>query len=256
VAEGDTIHRAAARLREALEGKHIREAETPNPRSGLGPRVGSMRGRRVESVEARGKNLLLHFDDDLVLHSHMGMNGSWQVYPLRARWRKPRGAAWLVLSTKSRRAVQFGGPTLALMREAELARHPRLARLGPDILAEEFTIDEGVAALRRAEPSRQVGDALLDQRLVCGVGNLFKSEGCFAAEVDPWRSVGDLSDEELTRVVAETEALMRAGLEGRRGERRVYRRAKLPCPRCGAPLRARRQGDDARTTYWCGRCQV
>jgi endonuclease VIII len=255
VAEGDTIHRAAARLGEALEGRHIREAETPNPRSGLGRRAASIEGRRVEAVEARGKNLLLHFDDDLVLHSHLGMNGAWHVYPLRGRWRKPRRSAWLVLSTKSNRAVQFGGPTLALMREAELARHPRLARLGPDILGEEFSAATGAEALRRAEPGREIGDALLDQRLICGVGNVFKSEGCFAAEVDPWRSVGELSDEELERVVSETEALMGAGLQGRRPERQVYKRAKLPCPRCGAPLRARRQGDDARTTYWCGRCQ-
>jgi endonuclease VIII len=255
VAEGDTIHRAAGRLREALEGKHVRQAETPNPRSGLGPRASAMRGRRVESVEARGKNLLLHFDDDLVLHSHMGMNGSWHVYPPRARWRKPRGAAWLVLSTRSSEAVQFGGPTLALMREAELARHPRLARLGPDILAGDFDVETGVHALRGAEQGRAIGDALLDQRLISGVGNLFKSEGCFAAAIDPWRPVGELSDEELARIVAETERLMRDGLDGRRRERQVYRRAKLPCPRCGAPLRARRQGDDARTTYWCGRCQ-
>ena len=255
MAEGDTIHRAAARLREALEGRHVREAETPNPRSGLGPRAGAMKGRRVESVEARGKNLLVHFDGDLVLHSHMGMNGSWHVYPLRGRWRRPRGAAWLVLATKSSQAVQFGGPTLALMREAELARHPRLARLGPDVLADDFDVETGVRALRGAELSRELGDALLDQRLVCGVGNLFKSEGCFAAEIDPWRAVGELDEEELARVVAETERLMRAGLEGRRAAPSVYRRAKLPCPRCGAPLRARRQGDDARSTYWCGRCQ-
>lgn len=255
MAEGDTIYRAAARLSEALEGKHIREVETPNPRSGLGKRVEALRGRTLQRAEARGKNLLLHFDDDLVLHSHLGMNGAWHVYPLRARWRRARGGAWLVLSTKSQRAVQFGGPTLALMREAELARHPRLARLGLDILAENFEAGRGVEALRGAGPDRQLGDALLDQRLICGVGNVFKSEGCFAAGLDPWRRLGDLGDSELERVVAETEALMHAGLEGRRPERQVYKRAKLPCPRCGAPLRVRGQGDEARTTYWCGRCQ-
>jgi endonuclease-8 len=255
LAEGDTIHRAAARLAEALEGRHVRDAETPNPRSGLGTRVERLRGRRVEAVEARGKNLLLHFEDDLVLHSHMGMNGSWHVYPRHGRWRRSRAAAWLVLTTKSNQAVQFGGPTLALMSEAELSRHPRLARLGPDILGDDFTAERGAAALRGAEPGRQIGDALLDQRLIGGVGNVFKSEGCFAAEVDPWRAVAELSEQELLRVVAETEALMRAGLAGRRSERRVNRRAKLPCPRCGAPLRARGQGDDNRTTYWCGRCQ-
>lgn len=255
MAEGDTIHRAATRLAEALEGRHIRDAETPNPRSGLGRRVESLRGRKLERVEARGKNLLLHFDDDLVLHSHLGMNGAWHVYPLRARWRKSRGSAWLVLSTKSNRAVEFGGPTLALMSEAELARHPRLRRLGPDILGADFSAEQGAAALRGAGAERQLGEALLDQRLICGVGNVFKSEGCFAAEVDPWRRIRELSDAELQHVVAETEALMRAGLEGRRSEPQVYRRAKLPCPRCGAPLRARGQGDDNRTTYWCGRCQ-
>jgi len=255
VAEGDTIHRAASRLAEALEGRHIREAETPNPRSGLGSAVESLRGRRLERVEARGKNLLLHFADDLVLHSHLGMNGAWDVYPRRARWRRSRGGAWLVLSTKSTQAVQFGGPTLTLMGERELARHPRLARLGPDILGEGFSVEQGVKALRRAGSERQLGDALLDQRLICGVGNVFKSEGCFAAELDPWRKLGGLSDEELGRAVAETERLMRIGLEGRRAERQVYKRVKLPCPRCGAPLRARGQGDDNRTTYWCGRCQ-
>lgn len=255
MAEGDTIHRAAARLTAALEGRHIREAETPNPRSGLGSTVESLRGRRLERVEARGKNLLLHFDDDLVLHSHMGMNGAWHVYPRRARWRRSRGGAWLVLSTKAQQAVQFGGPTLALMRETELARHPRLARLGPDILGDRFSVEQGVEALRGAGPERQLGGALLDQRLVCGIGNVYKSEGCFAAELDPWRRIGELSDEELSRVVSETETLMRTGLEHRRPERQVYKRAKLPCPRCGAPLRARGQGDDNRTTYWCGRCQ-
>lgn len=255
MAEGDTIHRAAARLAEALEGRHIREAEAPNPRSGLGGSVESLRGCRVEGVEARGKNLLLHFDADLVLHSHLGMNGAWHVYPLRARWRRSRASAWLILSTKSRRAVQFGGPTLTLMREAELARHPRLARLGPDILAGDFEVERGVEALRRAGAERQLGEALLDQRLICGVGNVFKSEGCFAAGLDPWRQVAELTEDELARLVAETEALMRAGFEGRRPERQVYKRARLPCPRCGAPLRARGQGDGNRTTYWCGRCQ-
>jgi endonuclease VIII len=255
VAEGDTIHRTRARLAETLEGRRIRRAEAPNPRSGLGRHVEQLRGRTLERVEARGKNLLLHFSDDLVLHSHLGMNGGWHVYPARARWRRARAAAWLVLSTKAADAVQFGGPTLALMREAELARHPRLARLGPDILAPGFEVRRGAEALRGAGPERELGDALLDQRLISGVGNVFKSEGCFAAELDPWRRIGDLGDDELTRAIAETEALMRAGLEGRRSERQVYKRAKLPCPRCGAPLRARRQGDDARTTYWCGRCQ-
>jgi endonuclease-8 len=255
VPEGDAIHRAAATLAEALAGRRLRDAEAPNPRSGLGDRVATLRGRTLERAEARGKHLLLHFDGGLVLHSHLGTNGSWQVYERRARWRRPRGAAWLVLSTGSRHAVEFGGSTLELLDEATLARHPRLSRLGPDILDPGFDARRGAAALRAAGPGRQLGDALLDQGLVAGIGNVFKREGCFAAEIDPWRPIGELGDDELIRVVAETSALMRAGVEGRRPERRVYRRAKLPCPRCGAPLRARGQGDANRTTYWCGRCQ-
>jgi endonuclease VIII len=255
VAEGDTILRVAGRLAEALEGKRIKSAESPNPRCGLGERVRALHGRTLRSVEARGKHLLLHFDGDLVVHSHLGMKGTWHVYPRRARWRRPRGSAWLVLSTSASDAVQFGGPTLALLREAEVARHPQLAALGPDILAADFTPERAVASLRRGGPERELGDVLLDQRLIAGVGNVFKSEGCHAAEVDPWRKLGALSDAELQRVVSETASLMRGALERRRQEPRVYRRAKLPCPRCGAPLRARGQGDANRTTYWCGRCQ-
>jgi len=255
VAEGDTIHRTAARLNEVLAGKQIREVETPNPRSGLGTAMDSVRGRRMERAEARGKHLLLHSDGGLVLHSHLGMKGAWHVYPRRARWRRPRGSAWLILSTRSNHAAQFGGPTLALMSGRELARHPTLAQLGPDILGEDFTVERGVEALRSGGAEHQLGEALLDQRLICGVGNVYKSEGCFVAEIDPWRLMGELSDADLARVVEETRALMRTGLEGRRPDRQVYRRAKRPCPRCGAPLRARGQGDANRTTYWCGRCQ-
>jgi endonuclease-8 len=255
VAEGDTIHRTARRLDEALAGKPISEAASPNPRAALGSSVERLRGARLERAEARGKHLLLHFDRDLVVHSHLGMNGAWQVYPRRARWRRPRRSAWLVLSTNARDAAQFGGSTLALMTERELRRHPRLARLGPDVLDPRFTPERGVMALRAAAPETQLGEALLDQGVIAGIGNVYKSEGCFAARLSPWRRLGELSDDELRQVVGETAALMRSSLEGGRPERRVYRRAKLPCHACGAPLRARGQGDANRTTYWCGRCQ-
>jgi endonuclease-8 len=255
VAEGDTIHRAARRLEDALAGKPIREAVSPNPRAALGSSVERLRGTRLERAEARGKHLLLHFDD-LVVHSHLGMNGSWHVYPRRARWRRPRRSAWLVLSTKAQHAAQFGGSTLALLTEPELRRHPRLATLGPDVLDPSFTAQLGVTALRSASPETQLGEALLDQGVIAGIGNVYKSEGCFAARLSPWRPLRELSDDELGRVVEATAALMRSSLEGSRPERHVYRRAKFPCPRCGAPLRARGQGDSNRTTYWCGRCQA
>jgi endonuclease VIII len=255
VAEGDTIHRAARRLDDALAGKPIREATSPNPRAALGSSVERLRGTRLERAEARGKHLLLHFDGGLVVHSHLGMNGFWHVYPRRARWRRPRRSAWLVLSTKAQHAAQFGGSTLTLSTESELRRNPRLATLGPDILDPTFTAELGARALRATSPETQLGEAMLDQGVIAGIGNVYKSEGCFAARLNPWRSLGELSDEELRRVVGETASLMRLSLEGNRPERRVYRRAKLPCPACGAPLRARGQGDANRTTYWCGRCQ-
>jgi endonuclease VIII len=255
LAEGDTIHRAARRLGEALTGKPIREAVAPNPRAALGGSVERLRGRRLQRAEARGKHLLLHFDDGIVIHSHLGMRGAWHVYPRRARWRRPRGSAWLVLSTKSHDAAQFGGSILELLTEPELRRHPRLARLGPDLLDPDFTPQRGVAALRSAPPQTQLGEALLDQGVIAGIGNVYKSEGCFVARLSPWRPLAELSDEELHRMVEATTALMRQSLEGRSPERQVYRRGKLPCPACGAPLRARGQGEANRTTYWCGRCQ-
>jgi endonuclease VIII len=256
MAEGDTIHRTARRLGDALGGKPIREAASPNPRAGLGSSVERLRGTRLEQAEARGKHLLLHFDNGLVVHSHLGMKGIWHLYPRRARWRRARGSAWLILSTKSQHAVQFRGSTLALMSEPELRRNPVIRSLGPDVLGADFTARRGAEALRSAPPETQLGEALLDQRVISGIGNVFKSEGCFEARLNPWRPLGELCDEELERVVEATTDLMRRSLDGDRPQLQVYRRAKLPCPACGAPLRARGQGDANRTTYWCGRCQA
>src|SRR6476469_4210563 len=151
-------------------------------------------------VEAHGKHLMLGFGE-LSLHSHLGMSGGWHFYRPAARWRRPRSSAWAVLAGGGWEAVQFGGPTLRVMTTRRLRRDPQLARLGPDILAPGFGPEPVIAALR-ADPSRRLGDALLDQHLVAGIGNIFKSEACFAARVDPWRAVGDLSDEELRAVLA------------------------------------------------------
>jgi len=250
MAEGDTILRAARRLDAALTGQTV-AASAPNPR-GRAARVDRLDGRRLERVSSHGKNLLLHFGD-LVLHSHMGMNGSWHTYPRGARWRKPRRSAWAVLAGESAEAVQFGGPTLRLLPAARLPRDPQLARLGPDILAPELDLDALVAALR-GDPTRGLGDALLDQNLVAGIGNIFKSEACFAAGVDPWRPLGDLDDEELRAVLAAARELMLEAVASGRHTYAVYR-ARRPCPTCGGRVAARGQGDANRTTYWCPRCQ-
>jgi endonuclease-8 len=250
MAEGDTILRAARRLDAALTGEPV-AASAPNPR-GRACGVERLDGRHLERVESRGKNLLLHFGD-LVLHSHMGMNGSWHVYPHGGRWRKPRRSAWVVLAGASNEAVQFGGPTLRLIPAARLARDPQLVLLGPDILADELDPERVVRSLR-ADPTRALGDALLDQTLVAGIGNIFKSEACFAARVDPWRPIEDVSDEELRSVLEAARALMLEAVATGRHTYAVYR-ARRPCPNCAGRIAVRGQGDANRTTYWCPRCQ-
>jgi endonuclease-8 len=253
VAEGDTILRLARRFESTLLGEAV-AAQAPNPR-GKAARIERLDGRTLAGVEARGKHLLLDFGE-LSLHSHLGMNGGWHLYRHGARWRRPRSAAWAVLSGGDWDAVQFGGPTLRVMPTARLRRDPQLVRLGPDILAEEFDTDATIAAMR-ADPSRGLGDALLDQHLVAGIGNIFKSEACFAARIDPWRRIADLSDEELRAVLVAAREQMQAAVEsGGRHQFRVYKRRQGACPRCRGRISSRGQGDDNRTTYWCPRCQV
>lgn len=252
MAEGDTILRLARRFEATLVGETV-GAAAPNPR-GRAAGIDRLDGRRLEGVEARGKHLLLDFGE-LSLHSHLGMSGGWHLYRSGARWRRPRSSAWAVLSGGDWDAVQFGGPTLKVMPTARLRRDPQLTRLGPDILAEDFDAAAVIAAMR-ADPSRGLGDALLDQHLVAGIGNIFKSEACFAARIDPWRRIGDLTDEELQAVLTAARALMLEAVESGRHPHRVYRRRQGACPRCRGRISSRGQGDDNRTTYWCPRCQA
>jgi endonuclease VIII len=226
------------------------------PGNGRGSAAGVQRldGRRLDRVEAHGKHLVLRFGD-LALHSHLGMSGSWHVYPSGQRWRKPRSAAWVVLAGDDAEAVQFGGPTLRVLPVERLRRDPVLAQLGPDILAAELDLD-AVAQNLRASPQRELGDALLDQRLVAGIGNIFKSEACFAAGADPWLPVGQLSDGELQAVLEAGRRLMQESVAHGRATFKVYRRGGQPCPVCGAPIAARGQGDANRRAYWCPRCQA
>jgi endonuclease VIII len=253
MAEGDTILRIAGRLEDVLAGEAV-SVRTPGRRRPDG-RASALDGRTLLGAESRGKHLLIRFEGGLVLHSHLGMNGGWHIYRAGEPWRRSRSNAWIVLTGSRAEAVNFGGSSMRIVREAELGRDPRLARLGPDVLDPSVTDEEAAASLRRAEPRIGLGDALLDQTLLAGVGNIFKSEGCFAARADPWAPVADLDDEELERVVAATRRLMEKAVETGRRPQRVYRRTRRPCPRCRTPIRSRGQGDDARTTYWCPRCQ-
>ena len=255
MAEGDSILRLARRLGTALDGAAV-EVRTPGPRRPEGRGAAALEGRTVESVESRGKHLLIRFTGGLVLHSHLGMRGGWHLYRTGERWRRPPGSAWIVLAANGVEAVNFGGSFLRVATDAELARDRRLATLGPDILAADLDPRRAVASLRGAGASTELGEALLDQSAIAGIGNIFKSEGCFAAALSPWRALSELSDAELEAVTDATRELMLDAVETGRQPHRVYRRAGRPCPRCRTTLRARRQGDSARTTYWCPSCQT
>jgi endonuclease VIII len=240
--EGDAIHRAARRL-QVLVGQKL-EVETPHPRAAVKQLAPRLDGRRLESVEAIGKNLLFRFEGGLVLRSHLRMKGRWRVL---GRDAPVFGTPWLVLKGEEHAGVLWNGPVLELDRG--IAR-----RLGPDILADAPDYDEMVARLRR-EQQRQIGDALLDQRLVAGIGNVWKVESLWAERVSPWRRVADVSEEELRAVLVTAARLMRDSLNAVPGTRHVYRRKGHMCPRCGTPVKSWPQGDDARMAYWCPECQ-
>lgn len=252
--EGDSILRVARRMRALLEGSEV-SVRTPGPRRPDGLPVSELEGRTLERVESRGKHLLLHFDGGLVLHSHLGMKGGWHLYAEGERWRRPPGQAWIVLRGAGVEAVNFGGSRLRLVPETQLGRDPRLARLGPDLLADDFDPAVAAARIRSAGPDLKVGDALLGQRLVAGIGNIFRSEGCFAVGLNPRTPVGEVTDEELVGVLEATRELMLEAVETGRQPKQVYRRAGMPCPRCGTRIVSQALGETARTTYWCPSCQ-
>ncbi len=173
------------------------------------------------------------------------------------RWRRSARRAWLVLSRAGHDVVEFDGPLLELITEGRRRFDQRLAALGPDVLAVEFDRELFLRRLRADDPTRPFGDALLDQRNVAGIGNIWKAEGCWEAAIDPWRAVGAVSDSEAVAVIEGIRPRMaRSASEGPRSiEPRVYRRVGRPCPRCEAPIASRGQGDANRTTYWCQGCQ-
>jgi endonuclease VIII len=256
--EGDTIHSAARRIRAVLVGRPVVEIQTPQPRHAMDRWPERLAGRAVTSVDAHGKHLFIRFEGDLTLHSHLRMNGWWGVYPRGRRWSRSPRRAWLVLRTAEHEVVEFDGPVLELMTESRSRFDRRLAALGPDVLAGELDERAVLARLRQDDQTRGVGDALLDQRNLAGVGNVWKSEGCFRVGLDPWRPLGKVGDDEALAVVREIRERMQASVDGGGFPRdiQVYDRSGRPCPRCGGRIRARGQGDDNRTTYWCPACQA
>jgi endonuclease-8 len=243
--EGDSLHRAAQRL-QVLTGQRV-EVETPHPRAATKRLAERLDGKVLEGVEAVGKNLLLRFEGGLVLRSHLRMTGRWRVGP---RGSTRTGRPWLVLRGAEHEAVLWNGPVLELGTEARTRR-----RLGPDILEEPPDYDEMLARLRAVPQDREVGDALLDQRLVAGIGNLWKAEALWEARVSPWRALADVKDEELRETLEAAHRLMASSVAGARPLRHVYRRPARPCRRCGTVIRSYPQGDAARIAYWCPGCQ-
>ncbi len=255
--EGDTIHYAASRIRAVLERRVPEEILTPQPRHQLDRWPARLAGRRLGSVDVHGKHLFLRFEGGLTLHSHLRMSGSWAVYGDGQRWRRARRRAWLVMRCGGWQVVQFDGPVLELMSDARTRSEPALSALGPDVLGESFDEQEFLRRLRSDDPRRPIGDALLDQRTVAGIGNLWKAESCFAAALSPWRATSEVRDEEALATIAFARERMaqsaRDGFEAR--PRAVYRRAGEPCQRCGAAIRQRGQWEDNRLTFWCPGCQ-
>jgi endonuclease-8 len=257
--EGDTIYRTADVMRRTLRHDRITAARS---RPG-GARLERVVGARVAGVGTRGKHLLVGFDHGLTLHTHLHMHGSWHRYRPGERWRRSAHDAVAVLETDSAVAVCFEAPTVELIDTRALPLHPVLSRLGPDLLDDEFDMADALGRLGSSR--RSIGEALLDQRLVAGIGNVYRSELLALARVDPFAAGCDLPDATLrelleaarTQLRFNTDGEMRATVPGApRGERWVYRRAGLPCRRCGTRIRSATVGRPVRRLYWCPDCQA
>lgn len=260
--EGDSVHRAAARLHAALAGRPLTRSDLRVPRFA----TADLTGRSTLDVTPRGKHLLARFEGGLTLHSHLRMDGAWHVFPVGARWRGgPDYEVRAVLGTAEHTAVGYRLPVLELIRTSD--EDQAVGHLGPDLLGPDWDPDRAAANLLAA-PDRPLGEALLDQRNLAGIGNIYKSELCFLAQATPWTPVGALPDPPATlpRLAGAAQRLLAANI-GDRGSRRnttgihrpgrelfVYGRTHRPCLRCGAPVREAPQDD--RPTYWCPRCQT
>jgi endonuclease VIII len=263
--EGDTIFRTAEVLRAALAGRRITDARAQaGPGLRRVPDLSRVVASTVVSVEARGKHVLIGFDNGLTLRTHLRMKGSWHRYRPGEPWRLPMRHASAILETAESVAVLFNAPTVELLTDADLRRSRALRELGPDLLSRSFDADEALRRLRDRDPD-ELGNALLDQRAVAGIGNVYKSEVAFLERLDPWAPVAAFTDEELLAALGTARRLLQANTRG--GARVttasaapgeglwVYGRSGRPCRRCGTVVRSARQGELARNTFWCPRCQ-
>lgn len=261
--EGDTIFQTAAALRPLLVGQRVVAARARTP----GPRIERVIGSHVTAVEPLGKHMLIRFDNGLALHTHLRMGGTWHRYAPGERWRIAAWKARIVLEVPDHVVVCFNAPVAELMEDRATALHPALVSLGPDLLRDDFDAEEAFRRLR-SRADVDIAEALVDQRSVAGVGNVFKSEILFVETLNPWTHVASLPDDKLHAVIDTARRLLRdntnparphrvttRGDPSARGSLWVYGRANRPCPRCGTPIRVQRQGQLNRTTYWCPRCQ-
>ena len=255
--EGDTIWRAARRIREAMAGRVIVAAASSSSAS-LGDRVV---GSSLESVESRGKHLLLHTSAGTTVHTHLGMNGRWRVTAANASMDVQRAAAvlapkWVFIECDGSRAVCERAAVVQVLRRRDLALHPVLRSLGPDVLASGGIAGKDAVPRARAAAQATIGELLLDQRVVAGVGNIWRCETLFVCGTDPATPVANLDDTELGGILGTASRLMTANREGR-SRLWVYRRSGLPCLRCGTAVRsAPLGGTNPRTVYWCPHCQA
>ena len=261
--EGDTIFQTAAALRPLLVGQQIVAASARQP----GPRIERVIGSHVTAVEPLGKHMLIRFDNGLALHTHLRMGGTWHRYAPGERWRIAASKARVVLEVPEHVVVCFNAPVAELMDDRATRLHPALAALGPDLLGNSFDAEEAFRRLRlRADA--EVAEALADQRALAGIGNVFKSEILFAESVNPWTRVAGLPDDKLRALISTARRLLldnatpgrphrvtTRGDPSAHGSVWVYGRANRPVPRCGTPIRVRRQGQLNLTTYWCPTCQ-
>jgi endonuclease-8 len=271
--EGDTIFRAARTLNRMLAGQPVTRFESTLPHL-LRVHVDRVvTGRIVESVVSRGKHLLMTLSNDLVLHTHMRMHGTWHVYRPEDRWQRPARDMRVVLATPGVVAVAFNVPLAEFLTSRQLARHQQLHQLGPD-LADAAVEADAVRIRMRACENEAVADVLLNQRVLSGIGNVLKSETLFASRVNPFRAISDLSDNDLNTIVRQAQRLMAMNTRERGAAASpqtiarqttgsmntaallwVYGRAGKPCRICGSPIASQKSGPDARVTYWCARCQ-
>jgi endonuclease-8 len=266
VPEGDTIYRAARTLHAALAGRVVTKFESVFSQLARVDHQTPVAGRTIERVVSEGKHLIIDFSGDLHLRTHMRMHGSWHIYKPGERWRKRHSDMRIVIETDAWVAVAFNAPVAEFHDAGSLARQDDLRNIGPDLLGETFDVDEAMRRIR-ARADEEIADVLLNQRVVAGIGNEYKSEVLFVARIDPFARVAELTDAQLLHILETARKLMIANVTKRSSGRvttfsldpsqqqYVYGRGGQACRKCGTPVRYAKQGKDVRGTYWCGECQ-